>query len=521
MTRLRSAAASDVGRVRKSNQDLALESDLVYAVADGMGGHAGGETAARTAIEALVASFSPPATPDRLAQAVRAANLAVWQRSQADEHLRGMGTTLTVLAPVDSAGEDRLVVANIGDSRAYVLKRGELIQITEDHSLVEQMVREGELTPEEAENHPKRHVLTRALGIEPDVEVDLWEVLPVVGDRFLLCSDGLVNEVSNAEIAEVLRSFDDGRAAATELVRRARAHGGSDNITLVIVDVVGEQEEAGTANGQVAGRVRQPPGVTLTPGGGEADASGDLPPTGFESPALGSRRPESGSGSGSASGREPSPGDRPGTRVSGGGHALVGVAAAHPPTTSARLRFGGTTALAERPVGDGRSSLQELAWRYGQRESSRRRGVTVRTVAFLALLAVVLGGAVGFLYWFNDSSWYVGLDGSHLAVYHGRAGGLLWIHPQLATLSPVTTADVVPARIPELRQGIAEPSRQAASRLILNLVNERSSLPAAGASSLGSSTSTQGAVSSSGSTGTTASGTATSTAATSSGTASP
>lgn len=516
MTRLRSAAASDVGRVRKSNQDLALESDLVYAVADGMGGHAGGETAARTAIEALVASFSPPATPDRLAHAVREANLAVWRRSQADEHLRGMGTTLTALAPVDADGEDRLAVANIGDSRAYVLKRGELIQITEDHSLVEQMVREGELTPEEAENHPKRHVLTRALGIDPDVEVDLWEVLPVVGDRFLLCSDGLVNEVSNAEIAEVLRGFEDGRAAAAELVRRARAHGGSDNITLVIVDVVGEQEEAGTANGQAAVGAHRAPSVTLTPAGEPAGATQGSS-GGAGRPALGTSHGPSAVGSSSARGTSPE--DGPGARAPGGGHALVGVAAAHPPTTNARLRFGGATALAERPVGDGRSSLQELAWRYGQRESSRRRGVTVRTIAFLTLLAMVLGGAVGFLYWFNDSSWYVGLDGNHLAVYHGRSGGLLWIHPRLATLSPVTTSDVVPARVPELRHGIAEPSRQAASRLILNLVNERSSLPAAGTSSTSSATSTRSSASSSASS--TVSSAPSSTKVTTTGTASP
>jgi serine/threonine protein phosphatase PrpC len=478
MTRLRSAAASDVGRVRKSNQDLALESDLVYAVADGMGGHAGGETAARTAIEALVAHFSPPATPERLAAAVQAANLAVWRRGQSDEHLRGMGTTLTALAPVDGDdGQDRLAVANIGDSRAYVLKRGELIQITEDHSLVEQMVREGELTPEEAETHPKRHVLTRALGVDPEVEVDLWEVLPVVGDRFLLCSDGLVNEVSDVEIADVLRQYRDAQSAAAELVRRARAHGGSDNITLVIVDVVGDSEEAGSVDTHATGSSERSAGVMLTPPvpatvGTEADggSSPGLPTNGAA--RLGAAR-----GPSDASPRGGSAG------ASGGAHSLVGVAAAHPPTSSSRLRFGGTTALAERPASDGRSSLQELAWRYGQRDSGHRRGVTVRTVAFLVLLAVVLGGSVGFLYWFNDASWYVGLDGRHLAIYHGRAGGLLWIHPTLEAESPVTTSDVVPARIPELRDGIAEPSREAASRLILNLVNERNSLPASGTSS--------------------------------------
>src|SRR5207248_4940199 len=142
------------------------------------------------------------------------------------------------LALVDEDGEERLAVVNVGDSRDYLLQQGELEQLTEDHSLVEQMVRDGRLTPEEAMVHPQRSIITRALGLDPEVEVDSWELTPYKGDRLLLCSDGLTNEVSDDEIATTLRAVSDPEEAAKQLVNEARDHGGSDNITCVVVDVV-------------------------------------------------------------------------------------------------------------------------------------------------------------------------------------------------------------------------------------------------------------------------------------------
>jgi protein phosphatase len=238
VTLLRSGSATDTGLVRSVNQDLAVETSTLFAVADGMGGHAGGEVAARLAIDALAAAFGRQPTGAGLSHAVTEANALVWQRSQENPELRGMGTTLTAVGLVNEEGHDVLALVNVGDSRSYRFHDGELSQITTDHSLAEEMVRSGELTTAEAAIHPHRHILTRALGVSPDVAVDLWRIQPMRGDRFLLCSDGLTNELQLDQISEVLASVNDPVRAADLLVQAARTHGGSDNITVVVVDVV-------------------------------------------------------------------------------------------------------------------------------------------------------------------------------------------------------------------------------------------------------------------------------------------
>ena len=243
MTVLRSGSASDVGLVRSSNQDLALETSSLFAVADGMGGHAGGEVASRLAIDELSAAFGRQPTGPGLAEAVSSANAVVWEHSQENADLRGMGTTLTAVALVEDGGRDVLALANVGDSRSYRYHDGELTQITNDHSLAEEMVINGELTPAEAAFHPHRHILTRALGVSPDVKVDVWRIRPIRGERFLLCSDGLTNELGNNQLIEVLSTVADPQAAADLFVRAARTHGGSDNITAVVVDVIVGEED--------------------------------------------------------------------------------------------------------------------------------------------------------------------------------------------------------------------------------------------------------------------------------------
>ncbi len=248
MTVLRSGSATDVGRVRQINQDLPLERTNLYAVADGMGGHVGGEVAARVAVETLELSFEREPTADGLGRAFDEANFAVWQESQVNTDLRGMGTTLTAAALV--AGSDKhdvLVLANVGDSRAYVYSEGEMSQVTADHSLAEERMRHGEITVQEAAVHPQRHILTRALGVGPDVQTDMWELQLRTGDRLLLCSDGLSNEVDMEEMATVLAGEPDPGEAARQLVDAANSHGGSDNITVVVVDVlVGEDTTGAT-----------------------------------------------------------------------------------------------------------------------------------------------------------------------------------------------------------------------------------------------------------------------------------
>jgi PPM family protein phosphatase len=253
MTLLRSGSATDTGLVRSANQDLAVVSPTLFAVADGMGGHAGGEVASRMAVDTLSVAFGRHPTGAGLSEAVTEANAAVWQHSLDNPEMRGMGTTLTALSLVNEDGHDVLALVNVGDSRAYRFHEGHMTQITTDHSLAEEMVRTGDLTEAEAAVHPHRHILTRALGAREDVTVDLWRIEPVRGDRFLLCSDGLSNELDEEQIEEVLSSVSDPQKAADLLVQAARTHGGSDNITAVVVDVVvGEDDGVAPAVTAVA-----------------------------------------------------------------------------------------------------------------------------------------------------------------------------------------------------------------------------------------------------------------------------
>src|SRR5947209_7449102 len=258
MTELRAGGATDTGLVRDHNEDNYLTDEGLFAVADGVGGHKAGEVASQTAVDTLQREFREPTT-DGLIDAVKTANRTVWDLAESNPDQRCMGTTLTAVALVNEDGEERLAVVNVGDSRAYLLQQGELEQLTEDHSLVEQLVREGQLTPEEAQVHPQRSIITRALGLDPDVEVDSWELTPYKGDRLLLCSDGLTNEVSDDEIASTLRSVGDPEEAARQLVNEAREHGGSDNITCVVVDVLDDDNRSEQASAALAAEPPPPP----------------------------------------------------------------------------------------------------------------------------------------------------------------------------------------------------------------------------------------------------------------------
>jgi len=214
-------------------------------LADGMGGHRGGEVAAALAVSTTLDSFNGSSRTG-LVRAVVAANQAIMERSLVDENLLGMGTTICAIAAVvGELGLDGLAVVNVGDSRVYHYSSGVLIQVTEDHSLVADLVRAGDLTAEEAARHPQRNILTRALGIEDDPVVDTWELLPVVGDRYLLCSDGLFNELTDDRITEILSQYTDPRVAANELVDRAVDAGGHDNVTVLVVDVTEAPETGG------------------------------------------------------------------------------------------------------------------------------------------------------------------------------------------------------------------------------------------------------------------------------------
>ena len=240
--RLVFAAATDVGRMRKNNEDSYLSAEPVAAVADGMGGHSAGEVASAIAIEELAALGergpweNETAATDDLKQAILRANRRIRGMAASDRKLNGMGTTLVALLQ----DGDMVHVANVGDSRGYLLRQSELSQVTVDHSLVQELVDDGRLSPKDAERHPQRSVITRALGIDPEVEFDLFTYKLQVGDRLLLCSDGLSDVVEPTQIRNVLLRVRSPQKAARQLITVANEQGGPDNITVIVVDAVDE-----------------------------------------------------------------------------------------------------------------------------------------------------------------------------------------------------------------------------------------------------------------------------------------
>jgi len=239
--RLEAGTASHTGLIRASNQDSVGLVEGLYVVADGMGGHRGGEVASAEAVAAMLSVFD---RRDRagLVSAVRSANRTILEMTVTRPDLSGMGTTLCALAVANSAsGDEVLAVANIGDSRVYRFAAGELVQVSDDHSLVADLMRAGELTAEEAARHPQRNILTRALGIEADPVIDSWELEPALGDRYLLCSDGLFNELDDGRLAEVLAAGS-VQETADRLVDEAVENGGHDNVTVLVLEVVAGPE---------------------------------------------------------------------------------------------------------------------------------------------------------------------------------------------------------------------------------------------------------------------------------------
>lgn len=231
------AGLTDIGHVRATNEDHLLAEGDLFVVADGMGGHGGGEIASRVAIETMREVFATDPSAEGLVRAVTEANRAVLARAAEESGNNRMGTTIAAVALVPVDGEQRLAVVNVGDSRVYLLRQGTMARLTSDHSLVADLVRAGTLTEDEAVSHPERHVLTQAVGVDPEIEPFATEATPESGDRVLLCSDGLFNELRQDEITEVLLTVADTDQAVGTLVAMAKERGGNDNITAVVVDI--------------------------------------------------------------------------------------------------------------------------------------------------------------------------------------------------------------------------------------------------------------------------------------------
>lgn len=230
---LQVGTATSLGRVRVNNEDAWLAGESVFAVADGMGGHEAGEIAAHLAIDTLKHSHLDLTVPENLESVVRQANEVVLNSPRQGIGRVGMGTTLTA-AVIDY---DRLVIAQVGDSRAYLLHNDSLRRLTRDHSLVQELVYIGEITEEETHTHPRRGVITRVLGFDTEVQPDLYEVRLAPGDRLLLCSDGLHGMLDDAQIEAIVKRPMTAQQCADNLVRAANAAGGQDNITVVVIDV--------------------------------------------------------------------------------------------------------------------------------------------------------------------------------------------------------------------------------------------------------------------------------------------
>jgi PPM family protein phosphatase len=235
------AVLTDTGRKRRHNEDAFVVEPPLFAVADGMGGAQAGELASSLAAAALKDSQEPgEGGEERVNELIQQANRRVYERQSQDAAASGMGTTMTVALVEDG----RVAIGHVGDSRAYLIRDGGLEQLTEDHSLVAELVRSGKLSPEEAEGHPQRSVITRALGTDPDVDVDTFSIETRPADLFLICSDGLTTMVDDETIlAEVARNRNDLKSAAKALVRAANKGGGEDNITVVFFEIGGEDLE--------------------------------------------------------------------------------------------------------------------------------------------------------------------------------------------------------------------------------------------------------------------------------------
>ncbi|HEU4449089.1 MAG TPA: Stp1/IreP family PP2C-type Ser/Thr phosphatase [Gaiellaceae bacterium] len=252
-----SAGKTDAGRVRRRNEDSYVIDPPLFAVADGMGGAQAGEVASRLAAAAFreyheADALDPEA---RVVAIIQEANRRIFERASRDTEASGMGTTVTAALLADAG----VVFGHVGDSRAYRIRAGRLEQLTDDHSLVADLVRSGRLSPEEAESHPQRSVITRALGTDPEVDVDTFALEPEPGDLFLLCSDGLPTMVADEEILRIVDRAGSLEEAARELVRAANSGGGEDNVTVVLFRL--EQDQSALEETLVA-----PDGGAAAPG---------------------------------------------------------------------------------------------------------------------------------------------------------------------------------------------------------------------------------------------------------------
>jgi serine/threonine protein phosphatase PrpC len=357
LTRWRFAAATDTGLVRQTNQDAVYVDDTLAIIADGMGGHAAGEVAAAMAIDAVRRGYQENASVEGLVESIQFANRVVVADARENPEHFGMGTTIIAVGlTTDLDGRVSPTLLHVGDSRAYQLRDGALRQLSDDHSVAEEWVRMGRLTPEEAAVHPRRHQLTRGVGVEDTISIDVSSIVAVVGDRLLLCSDGLSNELDSDALARIASAPNGLEMAVEQLVAAARVAGGHDNISVILL----EFDEVNVPTSPVRRTMSTaPPPVTR-------------------------------------------------------------------PSKNARVR--------------------------------RRRVPTWRAWAFLVLFLAVVAGGVGIVRWYAYSTYYLGEDGTTIAVYEGQPQGVLWFKPEIVTDTNLKIKQLQPDDRADLAATISEPN---------------------------------------------------------------
>jgi len=510
MSRFVVAKATDKGHIRSVNQDRSLATDYLVAVADGMGGHAGGEVAAKIAVDIIYQGFQENNSTNGLLRAIKGANRSIIDRSFRQADLKGMGTTLVAAALVmDEDVVSHIVIVNVGDSRAYLLSsNGDLSRLTEDHSLVEELVSRGEITEAQALVHPHRHILTRALGIDDNVEIDAWELELDGPARILLCSDGLTNECSEAEIKDLLTQYKSPQQAADQLVATALANGGSDNVTVVIADIgavtsgtddsaeadadsadnddpgqnqfdVSHQDLADLLDGDyhmgeeglTMAIPKLPPDTAELVAESATKAAGDFP----EDNVSSDKDPEKiQKGSSPASDGETNPEDTVKSR------GLVRHVLSADSASSIQAkgnRYGHKRANPDNKLSMPAKSIVKADRKVKEVVTDLPAPpLTFRVVAFVILFIGIFAGIGGTVYWYLHSSYYVGIDNGYVAIFQGRPGGFLSIKPTLYKKTDLPIGKVFSPEIPGLKAGMLESSLAKAEKIVRNLDNADSYL---------------------------------------------
>lgn len=447
MAELAWGASTHPGQIRPDNEDYLHASDGVYVVADGMGGHEAGEVASSLAVQhirdALTADDLAP-TANRVVDAITSANGDIFRAAIATPGQAGMGTTVTVIAvvedpmagrgapniddndPIDTAPDgsprvtpvvpkqkpEALVLANVGDSRTYLYRHGRLRRVTVDHSYVQELVTTGHITDDEARTHPRRNIITRALGIEPDVKVDWWTLPLVRGDRFLLCSDGLVDEVTDTAITSTLETERDPQKAVDSLIEQANEAGGRDNITVIVVDVLDGDD---------------PPDPTREI---------DLVPTWASDPTPDADRHDLDDGD--AAGGDQAGGDQ---AADAGDENAKGSKRRRGKRRRDRHEPQPATA-ASASADEASPTPQDEA-----DESTSSRPKLTRAIGVFVAMALLVAGFVAVAAWARRG-YFVDFDGDdEVIVYQGRPGGLLWFDPTAETAGGLTRDELTPDSI--------------------------------------------------------------------------